>query len=1016
MKRIFTLVVAFAIASLSIVVMAEAAKSGSDKLPLQAVSRAYALRVYDDGWGTNLTQTELVSFDVDNPNEMSVEHKFDKKMVRAAAYIDGTYYMMESDDGYVAYRFSTYNIGTKQYNVVKEYKTSDLENALMLQCMTYDATTKKIYAYAFDIRNSSGEGEDLDIPFELFSIDPATGKATMIGENKTKQILALAADASGYLYGLDTEGTLWSVNKSKGTLSYEEGYAPLQPKSLQSMAFDTKNNLLYWAGFTQTNNLGNGFFGKFKFSEDEGWMYSKVGDFTTNSEFIGLWIDSDPLPKGSPASVINLTMTPASEGALQATLSWINPTYDNAGNNLIGSFSVKIYSDGKLVQTVENQNAGKSGSAVVTETTSGVKNYTVVASNTFGDGRTSYVEGFVGRDTPGKVSNIKVVKDSARQLTVSWEAPAKGSNEGWYDASTVKYDVKRLPDNLTVATGLTATTYTDGNIDNMAGYSYSIIPSNADGVGTASESDCEFAGNPLQMPFSCNFTTDALVRLWKIFDADADGQTWYATKNNVESFMKYFPDQELSPELKSNDWFTSAPMHFEAGKTYSLSYWVRSQGPLFPVNYNVTLGKDAAPESQTTILSSVEGFDNQSMEQKYTTITVPETGDYSIGFQALNRVSLHIKDVVIEQRNAVELSAESISGSGAPIVGEESQYVVSVKNNGFEAQNGFNVQLLDASDNVLASNSSESIEPFATKDVVVNWTPEKAGKMKVRARVVANGDADATNDETEAMNVNVLEGGRWLDLAQYRAVANGVTPFNVTKKYSLAQTIYDADSIAEKSASIKGLMFYYNATADVEDFPVKIYLANTDKKNFTDKVAVAEDQFTLVYDGKISVPKDQTSTVVLFDKPFEYTGSHLAMMTRGNAGKLLSGIYFMSQYMTTDKDKHLWYDFNTTQEVPFPTKVLRTTVDRATVSLFIANQSSGIADVNAADGIDVTMQGNVLHVDGEYDVLRIYSVNGGLVAENAQLANVDMNQYQAGVYILEFVKNGVKTVKRVIVK
>ena len=51
--------------------------------------------------------------------------------------------MLESDDGYVAYRFSSYDVNTKEYKVIKEYKTSDLENALMIQCMTYDPTTKK---------------------------------------------------------------------------------------------------------------------------------------------------------------------------------------------------------------------------------------------------------------------------------------------------------------------------------------------------------------------------------------------------------------------------------------------------------------------------------------------------------------------------------------------------------------------------------------------------------------------------------------------------------------------------------------------------------------------------------------------------------------------------------------------------------------------------------------------------------------------------------------------------------
>ena len=1010
--------VAFMIAMLTTSENVSAAECIKAQSPSAAASRAYALRVYDDTWGTNLTQTELVSFDVDAPNEISVEHKFESKMIRAAAYVDGTYYMIESDDGYVAYRFSSYNIGTKQYSVIKEYKFADLENALMFQCMTYDPTTKKIYAYAFDIRNSSGEGDDLDIPFELISMDPATGVATVIGENNTKQILTLAADANGYLYGIDTEGTLWGVNKSRGTLSYEEGYAPLQPKSLQSMAFDTKNNLLYWAGFAQINNAGNGFFGKFNFSDDEGWMYSKIAEFTGNSELIGLWIDCDPLPKASPAAVTDLTLTPAGEGALQATLSWVNPKYDNGGNALSGSFVVNIYdADGKLIKTVDSQYAGQAGSAVIEESTSGVKSYTVAASNASGDGRTVYVEGFVGRDTPGKVANLKIVKDAERQLSISWTAPVKGTNDGWYDKATLKYDIVRLPDNATVATGVIATSYTDSSMEQMAGYSYLVTPSNADGVGTSAETEQEFAGSPLEMPFSCDFTTDALVRLWKVYDADADGQTWYATKNKVESFMKYFPDQELSPDLASNDWFISAPMHFEAGKMYLLQYWVRSQGPLFPVNYNVTLGKGSTPEAQSTILSSVKGFDNQSMEQKSATISVSETGDYSIGFQALNRVQLNVKDITIETRNAVELAAESLSGNSAPVVGEEAEYIVAVKNNGYEAQTGFDVQLLDADDNVLASNSSETIEAFGEKNVTVKWTPEKAGTVKLRARVVANGDADASNDVTDEIKVTVLDGGVWIDVAKKNQSLNAVVPFNANQKYSLAQTIYAADSIGVKTATIKGLMYYYQASAENADFPVKIYLANTNKDNFTDKVAVPEEQFTLVYDGKFSVPMDQESSVVLFDKPFEYAGGNLAVMTRGESGQRLNGVYFKTQYIASEKDRFTWYNYNATQSVPFAANVTRTLRDRVSVSLFVDKKSLGVDEtLAAADDIVAVMQGSTLCISGEYERLRVYSVNGLLVAENAQLANVDMSKCQPGLYFLEFVKDGVKTVKRVIVK
>ena len=1022
MKKSITFAIAFLLASMTSIVMAQSLMQKANDA--STVSRAYALRVYDDGWGENKAQTELVSFDVDNPNAMTVEQKFENKLARAATYVDGIYYMLESDDGYVAYRFSSYDVNTKEYKVVKEYKTSDLENALMIQCMAYDPTTNKIFFYAFDILNSTGgdEGDagELEVPFELFTLDPATGKATVVGENTMQQILTLAVSADGYMYGIDTNGTLWGINKTTGSLLYEEGYAPIQPKSLQSMAFDTKNNLLYWAGFTTTSTGGgSGFFGKFKFSEDEGWMYSNLDNFNSNSELIGLYIDSDPAPKASPSAVSNLAMKAADNGELKATLTWTNPQYTTGGEPLSGTHTVNIYRDNLLLATVDNQTAGSNGSVVITETTSGIKGYTVGASNASGEGRTAYVEGFVGRDTPGEVLNMKLIKDADNQLSVSWDAPATGVHGGWYDTSTLKYNVVRQPDNAELATGITEKAFTDANIEKMGGYSYSITAINDDGQGATSESEQEFAGAPIEMPFICNFSTPELVRLWKVYDADGDGQTWYSAKNNVESFMKYFPEQELSPALESDDWLISAPMRLEAGKIYSLQYWERTQGQLFPVNYNVTIGKGTAPDSQTTMLGSERGVVNQSMEQKTIIVTVPETGVYSIGFQVLNRVSLHLKDIVMGQRNAVELAAESFSGSSAPVVGEAADYTVRVKNNGYEQQSGFEVQLVDSDDNVLASNSAAAVESFGSKDITVAWIPKTAGKYKIHARVVAKDDADASNNDTEEKTVTVLADGSWIDVALSNQSENSMSPFNVTKKYSLAQTIYDSDSLNCGDVAIKGLMFYYKATNENCDFPVEIYLANTDKENFNDMKAVPEDEFTLVYDGNMSIPVDQTTTMVLFDKPFTYNGKkNLVMMTRGNAGSLLKGIFFMSQYINTDRDKHMWYDFSATERVPFPSEVLRATKDRASVSFFTSKLTDGINSMFGAEyDVDVKMVGNILTVNGEYDSMRIYSVTGKLVSQSTHQDNyVNMSKYQSGVYLLEFVNGSNRTVKRIVVR
>ena len=212
-------------------------------------------------------------------------------------------------------------------------------------------------------------------------------------------------------------------------------------------------------------------------------------------------------------------------------------------------------------------------------------------------------------------------------------------------------------------------------------------------------------------------------------------------------------------------------------------------------------------------------------------------------------------------------------------------------------------------------------------------------------------------------------------------------------------------------------MFYYQATADNAGVPVKIYLANTDKANFTDKTILPEDDFTLVYDGTIDLPADQSSVVVLFDKPFEYTGGNLALMTANNNGALLKGVYFMSQYVRSDRDKHSWY-YKDAAPFDFPTNVKLFVNDRASVSLFIekGKDPTGINATSASETISVSVDGGVMRVNGGYDHLRIYNVNGQKVAEYASRAVVPLDKCRQGVYVLEFTNGDSRVLRKIVVE
>lgn len=83
---------------------------------------------------------------------------------------------------------------------------------------------KTSMALAFDI-TAAEEGEDgeIDIPFGLFTLDKATGEATLIGYQDYEMLYTLAASPEGQLVALSSGGTLWNLSKLSGELAEETG-------------------------------------------------------------------------------------------------------------------------------------------------------------------------------------------------------------------------------------------------------------------------------------------------------------------------------------------------------------------------------------------------------------------------------------------------------------------------------------------------------------------------------------------------------------------------------------------------------------------------------------------------------------------------------------------------------------------------------------------------------------------------------------------------------------------------
>jgi len=110
--------------------------------------------------------------------------------------------------------------------------------------LAYDVTTQTMYASGYTGTVSN-----------LYTINMATGAATLVGQTTAGIIIGIACDANGNLYGLDlVDDNLYSINKTTGAgtvigpIGYNVNYA-------QDIGFDRDANVLYGALYTTSGGF-----------------------------------------------------------------------------------------------------------------------------------------------------------------------------------------------------------------------------------------------------------------------------------------------------------------------------------------------------------------------------------------------------------------------------------------------------------------------------------------------------------------------------------------------------------------------------------------------------------------------------------------------------------------------------------------------------------------------------------------------------------------------------------------
>lgn len=856
--------------------------------------------------------------------------------------------------------------------------------------MSYDYSTKTMYAIS--VLN--------DAYTQLFTIDLNTAESKLVAD-LDRRFFTLACTYEGQLYGISFEGDLCKIDKTNGNVTVV-GATGWHPTYYQSMEFDHSDETLYWAA----NLMGGTDFDDCIATVDiNSGAAQKVAAVGNSPQIAGLYVPFAASAKGTPSAVSDFDCVPGANGATTVALYWMNPTQTFDGKELSSLTDIKVYRDRELIKTFENPEMGEEMSYTddLGDVKGGYHFYSVVASNSVGEGAEEKVRIFVGRDIPADITTLTLQHDGYDKAVISWNQPELGPNGGYVDASSLSYKVVRKPDGRVIADGLKQTTVSDENISPVGQYSYSVVASNADGESNAVETETRVFGPAYSMPVTFDFTAFDADNSWTVMDANKDGYAWMWTK--VSSGDRVMGHQASSTAV-SDDWLISYYMPFEKAATYRAEMELHAYSA---DKLEFALLDEMYTVKPAQVLDTVTIKGNRDKQRIGVVFKAESDGYKNLGIHALSPMRadwLEVFNLSVKKAEKSNLAAVSISGPEKPMAKKESVYTVRVENRGTDKAYAYRVTLVDKNGEELNHKDvAVTLNSGEYADVEVAWTPQVADTTAVCGVVRTWPDDEYADDNTtDYMTVIVREAfdGDVVAIGLESSATASSSPFDLSNQYAAALNIYSADEIGEnKDMLIQKMAWPYDALyqySDVETIPVRIYLANTDLTNTKDGW-IPEEQLTLVYDGITSIAQKSTGDLTIaLDEPFKYeAGKNLAVLTAVNCDTYCPYISFRqynsplegnAAYEWGSYYAKQWFDFTQVGHQDYYSRT-------ASIMIYMTDaQTNGITSANTAAVAGTAY--TVSDVAGRVVATGVFSEQG----------TVNTSGLQRGVYVVSYKVDG----------
>lgn len=846
--------------------------------------------------------------------------------------------------------------------------------------MTYDYSTSKVLG----IQNGNEY---------LSSLDIASGEVTRIAKFATDSgsapyMIALAADKGGTLYGIATNDTLYTIDKTTAKCA-PVGYTGVNAAYDQTMGFDYSTGTLYWV------NAADATLYTLDTATGKATSLGALAHNGSSSSLGGLMIPYINVNTGTPDRVTNRK---ASVDGKNVTLEWTNPSIDAQGISLASLTSVKIVRDGQVIATVTTSAAsiGKDASYTDANLADGLHSYSIIPVNTNGEGgvETDALQAYVGNDAPGTVSSFKV-EPGDNVAILRWEAPTSGQHGGSFDPSGISgYTISRKAEGSTATTTIeindpTTTQTTDA--PGFGRYTYSIAAINAHGTGTALT-----AGQTLVKPASwivMGQGSKAEVEDSKTYTFyDYSGTGYYP--NNRRDTITIVPKNPNS-YVKAAFTLFSLDIYGDSLKVY---YGASTSAPL----YGSFSDEDVPAQLESVEASNADGaltfvfysdaiYRDQGWEATITTVT--------------------------KKNN--DLAATSISANSYPGVGEKETYAVSVMNKGVNTASGYKVQLKDQNGNVLSEADGPALQSMQTATVNLTYIHKSTGTVGVYGHIDFGADDDNTNNDTKTLTLTVVPAGSKMvkiEAPQESSSVLYVVPASFMADESISETIYPASRIGiSQGNTIEMISYPYSeCTHTYKGVKFQVWVGETASDSLSSGI-IAANALTKVFDGTVDITAGDASLTFPVTGSYEYKGGNLAIMVYKNAPSTSSeGIVFRGTYGNWGDAECTRFDSKYEGETghfdPNTDFGYSGSTIMADVNLLFVPRATAVEPIATPQATVKAMRGAVAVSCNGGAPLAIYTIDGSQVAAYGSVTDTTVN-LPAGAYV---VKAGAKSVKVIV--